>query len=128
MNNWLRIVLLLAVLAHAIGHILFLVPALGVAGWGQSTRSWLLTDALGDGPARVFAAVIWLAVILGFLGGLYGYLVQAAWWPGLLISASGVSALGLLLFWASTPPVFSALAFDVLLIAALQFFKLPVVA
>jgi hypothetical protein len=128
MANWFRIFLFLAVFAHGVGHVLFLVPALGVAGWGQSTRSWLLTDALGDSPVRAVAAVLWLAVILAYLGGLYGYFTQAAWGPGLLVSASGLSVLGLLVFWVNTPPTLSALTFDVLLIVALQFFRWPAVA
>jgi len=39
----LRTALTLIIAAHGIGHILFLVPLLGIADWGQSARSWLLT-------------------------------------------------------------------------------------
>jgi len=128
MSPWVRTILLLAVFAHGVGHVLFLVPAVGVAGWGQSTRSWLLTGPLGDGAARALAALLWLVVILGYLVGLYGYFTHAVWWQGALIAASGVSAVGLLLFWAGTPPVLSALTVDILLIVALQFFRWPALA
>lgn len=42
MNNWIRTIMLIAVIAHAAGHILFLMPALGLAGRGQTTHSWLI--------------------------------------------------------------------------------------
>lgn len=126
MSNWLRILLLIAVFAHGVGHVLFLVPALGVAGWGQVTRSWLLTGPLSEGAARGLAMLIWLAVILGYLAGLYGYFTQAAWWPQALVNASALSALGLVVFWDGSPPLLSALTFDILVIVALQFFKWPV--
>jgi len=125
MNNWVRIILLVAVFAHGIGHILFLIPMLGVASWGQSAQSWLLTNLLGDKLTRGIGAVIWLAVILAYLAGLYGFFAQTPWWPQLLTGASGVSAIGLLLFWVSTSPVISALIFDVVVIVVFQIFKWP---
>ncbi len=126
MNNWVRIILLVAVFAHGIGHILFLMPTLGFASWGQTTQSWLLSNLMGDKLSRGFGIVIWVAVILAYMSGLYGFFAQTAWWPQLLIGASGVSAIGLLLFWASSSPVISAMAFDIVIILALQVFKWPV--
>lgn len=128
MNNWVRILLLIAVLIHGIGHILFLIPTLGLTGWGQSTQSWLLTNLMGEKLTRGFGAVIWVAVILGYLIGLYGFFAQTSWWPQLLIGASGISAVGLLLFWANSSPVISALTFDIVIILALQVFKWPAVS
>ena len=93
MNNWVRFILVLAVFAHGVGHVLFLAPALGVAGWGRTTRSWLLDGPFGDGPVRAVAALIWLAVILGYLAGLYGFFAQTSWWQGVLLSASELSAI-----------------------------------
>ena len=125
MNNWVRIILLVSVFAHGIGHILFLVPMLGVANWGQSAQSWLLTNLMGDKLTRGFGAIIWLAVIIAYLIGLYGFINQTPWWPQLMIGASGVSAIGLLLFWGSSSPVISAMIFDIVIILALQVFKWP---
>ncbi len=125
MNNWLRIILLLTVFAHGIGHILFLIPALGLASWGQSAESWLLTNLLGDKLTRGFGVVIWSAVILAYLIGIYGFFAPTPWWPQMLIGASGVSAIGLLMFWASSSPVISAMVFDIVIILALQVFKWP---
>lgn len=128
MNNWVRIILLVAVFAHGIGHILFLIPALGFASWGQTAQSWLLTNLLGDKLTRGFGIMIWAAVILAYLIGLYGFFTQTPWWPQLMIGASGVSALGLFLFWASASSVSSAMVFDMVIILALQVFKWPTLA
>jgi hypothetical protein len=128
MNNWLRILLLLAVFAHGIGHILFLMPFFGISIQGQSARSWLLTNLMGDGLTRGFGAVIWVAVILAYLFGLYGFFTQTSWWPQMLVGASGVSAIGLLLFWANSSPIVSAFVFDLVVILALQVFKWPVLS
>lgn len=125
MNNWVHIILLVAVFAHGIGHVLFLMPTLGLASWGQSTQSWLLTSLLGDKLTRGFGTLIWVAVILAYLIGVYGFFTQTTWWPQLLVGASGVSAIGLFLFWASSSPVISALVFDLVIILALQVFKWP---
>ena len=62
----LRIVLALVIAAHGIGHILFLVPLLGIADWGQSTRSWLLVDHTA---ARFVGSLLWIAVIVAFGAG-----------------------------------------------------------
>lgn len=122
---WVRIILLVAVFAHGVGHILFLMPTLGLAGWGQSTHSWLFTNLLGDKFTRGIGVVIWVAVILAYLIGLYGFFTQTNWWPQWLVGASGISALGLIVFWASSSPVLSAMVFDIVIILALQVFKWP---
>jgi hypothetical protein len=125
MNNWIRIFIGIVILFHGAGHVLFLVPALGGVSWGQSTRSWLLTSLLGDGAAHALGAVIWLAVIAGYLAGLVGYFARWDWWPPLLVGASMLSALGLLVYWSGTSPVISALLFDLVVVIALQVFKWP---
>ena len=73
----LRMILALAIAAQGIGHSLFLVPLLGMADWGQSTRSWLFTD---QGTARFIGGVLWLTVIIAFGLSTYGLLSQQPWW------------------------------------------------
>jgi len=69
MSNWLRFILTVVVGAHGLGHVLFLIPLLGVADWGQPTRSWLL----GDGwLARGLGSLFWLVAIVGFTAVAYG--------------------------------------------------------
>jgi hypothetical protein len=126
-NDTLRIILAILVGAHGIGHVLFLVPSLGIADWGQSTRSWLLTDALGDSLTRLIGAAIWLVAIIAFGAVAVGIFTQTDWWRSLAVIGSIVSIVGLILFWANpvASPVFSALAFDAVVLAALLVFRWP---
>ena len=126
MNPVLQIVLVLAVFAHAVGHIFFLAPALGIAGWGQSGRSWMLTDVIGSPLTHTLGAGIWSLVILAYLAGIYSYLTSGDGWTQLLTGASLLSAIGLILFWDKSAPVRSAMAFNLIVILALQVFYGPV--
>jgi hypothetical protein len=38
-GSTLRAILALVIAAHGVGHVLLLAPCLGLAEWGQSTRS-----------------------------------------------------------------------------------------
>jgi hypothetical protein len=132
MSAILRIIIGLALLMHGIGHILFLIPALNLAvlktpSWGQSTRSWLLSNLLGDGFTRTIAVILWLLVIGAYLAGTFGFFTNAPWWPAAVIAASIASAVGLLLFWANPPqsPNVSALVFDSAALVSLIFFQWP---
>lgn len=124
MANGLKLLLALVVGAHGIGHVLFLVPLLGVADWGQSTRSWLL----GEGwPARGVGSLLWLAAIVGFVAVVVGFWSGAAWWRPLAVAAAAVSTVGLILFWTNplASPAVSALVFNLLVLAALLVFHWP---
>jgi hypothetical protein len=58
---------------HGIGHIMCIMPALGVnvsPGWNSD--SWLLTGLIGQPAANVVAIVIWLVAIVGFLLSSFG--------------------------------------------------------
>jgi hypothetical protein len=85
-------------MAHGIGHVLFVVPCLGIAQWGQSTHSWLLTRGLGDTLTRAIGTLIWLAVIAGFTAAGVGLLGQHTWWRTVAVAAAGVSLLGIVIF------------------------------
>ena len=63
----LRLILAVIVLLHGLGHILFLGPSLRLVDWaGQTSHSWLLTSAVGDGVARAAAAVTWVTTMALF--------------------------------------------------------------
>ena len=110
------------VLAHGLGHVLFLAPSLRVADWaGQTAHSWLLTGTLGDGIARGVGVVIWSATIALFVAGVAGWLADASWWRAATVAGSIVSIVGIVLFWdgLATGSAAMALAFDVVLLVAL---------
>lgn len=96
-GTW-RTILAIIVMAHGIGHVLFVVPCLGIAQWGQSTHSWLLTRGLGDTLTRAIGTLIWLAVIAGFTAAGVGLLGQHTWWRTVAVAAAGVSLLGIVIF------------------------------
>ena len=78
----MRLVLTLVVAAHGIGHILFLAPLLGLANWGQSTRSWLLTNSVGLSLTAIIGSVVWVMAISGFTASALGIYAQTPWWRG----------------------------------------------
>jgi hypothetical protein len=126
-NDILRIILAIIVGAHGIGHILFLAPSLGLADWGQSTQSWLLTNALGDSLTRLIGAAIWLVGMLGFCAATIGIFTQTEWWRSLAVISSIISIVGLVLFWANPAgsSAFFAFAFDAAVLVALLVFRWP---
>ncbi len=120
----LRIALALIITAHGIGHILFLVPLLGIADWGQSTRSWLFTT---DSSARLIGSLLWIAAMIAFGAVVVGLLSQQSWWRNAAIIAAVISIIGLMIFWTTpvTAPAVSALVFNLLVLGALLIAQWP---
>lgn len=120
----LRVVLALAIAAHGIGHVLFVVPMFSSVNWGQSTHSWLL----GDTPeARLIGSLLWGIVIIGFGASVFSLLNQHIWWRDFAVIAALLSTVGLILFWANpvSMPALSALIFNSIILGALVVFHWP---
>jgi hypothetical protein len=86
--------------AHGIGHILFLVPFLGVASWGITVRSWLLGSGI---VARAIGAILWVAALVAFVVAAFGFYRHGAGWQAWAIAGSVASLAGLILFWKGIP-------------------------
>lgn len=88
---------------HGIGHIMCIMPALGMnisPTW--NSNSWLLTDLLGQRVTDVVAVIIWLLVVIGFLLAalaLLGWGVPHEWWRPLAVGSAVISLIGIVLFW-----------------------------
>lgn len=125
-GTW-RTILALAVAAHGVGHVLLLVPCLGIAQWGQSSHSWLLSGAMGDSLTRLIGSLLWLAVVAGFAAAGVGLLGQRDWWRTLAVAASVVSllALGLFATGIDSQPLLSAALMDVAILVALLWVRWP---
>ncbi len=123
----LRTIVALAVAAHGIGHVMFLIPSLGIASWGQSERSPLLSGLLGKTGGRVVGSILWLAVTAAFIAAGVGLFTQLLWWRPLAIGAAVASLLAVLLYLSGRPtmPVVNATAFDLALLAALVVYRWP---
>jgi hypothetical protein len=127
MSNWIRLILTIVVGAHGLGHVLFLVPLLGIADWGQPAQSWLLG---GGWLSKGLGSLIWLAAVVGFTAVAIGLFNMTEWWRTVAIVAAAVSTVGLLLFWTNPvgSPVLSALVFNLVMLGALLIFHWPPVA
>jgi hypothetical protein len=122
MTPMLKLVLAVVVLAHGVGHLLFLGPSLRLADWaGQTSHSWLLTGTLGDGPSRAVASAIWVTTVVLFVAGVGGFVLDATWWRAVTIAGAIVSIAGIVLFWdgLATSSAAFALVFDVVLLVSL---------
>jgi len=121
-----RTVIAIVLLAHGIGHSLGMFPALGLAKTERwSDHSWLMTNFIGESAARWLGVLLWLAVMLGFIGaglGFYGILVPQDWWRSLAAASAVVSLVGLALYWNAFPSLINkigAIAVDVAVLVAL---------
>jgi hypothetical protein len=126
-NELQRLILAVVVGAHGIGHTLFLFSCLGVPKLGQSTRSWLLTNLIGDGGTRAVGSLLWLIATVAFIAVGIGLYRQAEWWRTLSVITAILSVVGLVLFWGSpvTGPAMSALIFNIVVLAALLLLRWP---
>ena len=115
-----RVLFMVAMLLHGIGHVLFLMNTWGFWKVGQG-RAWLFADVLrlsqtGEG----MVGLIWLAPLIGFVIGAWGFFAQQVWWGSLALAAAILSSVSILLWWNSlnTSSAVFALAFNVLVLMA----------
>ena len=77
----LKFALAFLVLAHGLGHVLFLAPTMRLAEWAdQSGHSWLVTPSLGDSIARLLGSAAWITVIALFTSAVIGFFMATDWW------------------------------------------------
>lgn len=118
----LRVALAIVLVAHGIGHVLFLAPALRLVDWGRQTgESWLLTDLLGDPLTRAIAAVGWATATVLFLVGAFGLLSRSGWWRVVVFIAALVSLVAIVGMWdgIATSNAFLAAVVDVVVVGAI---------
>ena len=102
----LRIVIVVVLLAHGIGHSLGLIQVfrLAVVNPQWHGDSWLLTGPASS-LAQAAGVVLWTLAIVGFLATaavVLGWL-PVAWWTSLALGSALVSLLGLVLFPTAFP-------------------------
>ena len=125
-NLW-RIFVGLGITVHGVGHIYFLVPALGVASWGQTIRSWLL-DSIAEGIlVRPVAILVWsLATGILVASGLGVWLGQG-WWRNTATVGAILSLLGVAVFVTGLPinPTINPVVVNVTILVALLLLNWP---
>jgi hypothetical protein len=117
----LRWVVGIAVVAHGVGHVLFMPLLNGVLRLDTTGQSWLTGGVLGDAGTAVLASVLAGLAGVAFVAAGVGVIVQATWWRQLAIVASVVSIVLVAAMWNGIPTSSGAfaLAFDVVVLLAL---------
>ena len=118
----LRVVLAIVIVAHGIGHVLFLGPALRIASWAdQSGGSWLLSATMGDGPAHAAGAVVWATATVLFVTAGIGLALTQEWWRPIALVGAVVSLVGIVACWDGilTASAVPALIVDLVVIVGL---------
>ena len=99
-----KLVVIGAIGAHGVGHVMGWLPAWGIAQIeGASSGSWLLTGILGDGGARLAAGLVFLVPTVGFLAAAAGLLTGQPWWRQVAVGSAAVSLAGTALFPQAFP-------------------------
>lgn len=102
-STTLRLIIALVLFVHGIGHVMGIMPMMGLSTietW--NARSWLLTSLLGDTITRVIGFILFAAAMIGFIGaalGLMDWLVPHEWWRMLAIVSAVISLVAIALFW-----------------------------
>jgi hypothetical protein len=132
MSNLVRIILVLVLIAHGLGHTLGLFPTVGLgkaASW--SDQSWLFTSLLGEALTRWIGVVVWLLATGGFIVvglGLLGTATPLPWWRSLAMAAAIISLVGIVLYPHAFPGLLNtvgALVVDIIVLVALFWLHWP---
>jgi hypothetical protein len=107
-STW-RLVIGIVLIAHGIGHILGVLSMTRLGGERWNSRSWLLTDSIGDSAAKVVAFVLWVVgcavfVVAGLALLEVGF--PESWWQPLAVGGGFLSLTSLALFWNAFPVLF----------------------
>jgi len=116
-----RWVLAVVVFAHGVGHVLFAPMLAGTMKLDATGHSWLLTGLVGDGPTRALATLVAAVVTAAFVVAAGGIVLQTSWWRGIAVGGALGSIVLVGVMWDGIPtsPAAAALAFDVVVLAAL---------
>jgi hypothetical protein len=120
-GDWLRWVLGIVVIAHGVGHVLFMPLLRGALRLETDGRSWLVGPVLGDGPTTVLASMLAGLAAAAFVAAGVGLIGLAAWWRVLAVGAAVLSMVVIVALWNGVPTSSAAfaLAFDVVILVAL---------
>ena len=87
-----RLLFMIAMLLHGIGHVLFLMNTWGYWKDG-SRRAGLFPDVLAlSQTGEGIIGLLWLAPLAGFVIGTWGLLNQNAWWSPLALATAILSS------------------------------------
>jgi hypothetical protein len=106
----IQIVVPLVLILHGVGHVMGVLTASGVISTDAwHSRSWLLTDLLGDSTARAIALVLWVITVVGFIAagaGAFGWSVTDGSWRSIAVVMAIISLVALALYWNAFASLF----------------------
>jgi len=122
-----RTIIAIALAGHGLGHVFFLIPALGIAKWGQEVHSWLLSPIAGGALTRPMGSLLWILVTAGFITAGVGVFTTHPWWRDVAITSAIVSLLAIGIFASGLPlnPTINPVLFDIAVLAALLWAHWP---
>ena len=125
-NLW-RIILGLMITAHGVGHVYFLVAALGIASWGQKVQSWLLDSLAGGALIQPVAILVWFVVTGIFITSGLGVWLGQGWWRNVAVAGAIVSLFGITVFATGLPfnPTINPVVFNIAVLVALLLLDWP---
>jgi hypothetical protein len=132
-STTLRLIIAGILFVHGLGHVLGIMAALNLSkqeDW--SSHSWLLTGLVGEKVSQVICFLLFLAVLLGFIGAamaLMGWLLPHEWWRSLSVVSAAISLVSLGLFWYAFPKFFpnkiGAIAVDIAVLVGFLWLDWP---
>jgi hypothetical protein len=122
----IRIVVVLVIAAHGIGHIMGVMSPLGIEIQGGSGDSWAISR-FGSGLATAVEVVLFLIPTIGFIIAAVGLWTGAEWFRTAAVISAVVSLVAIGLYPAQLPTfsMIGAVAVDVGLLAAILVFGWP---
>jgi len=106
----IQIAVPIVLILHGVGHVMGVLTATGAVGTDAwHSRSWLLTDLLGDSTARMIASVLWIVTVVGFIAagaGAFGWSATAGSWRTIAVVMAVVSLVTLALYWNAFASLF----------------------
>jgi hypothetical protein len=121
-----RIIVILVIAAHGIGHVMGVIGPLGIEIQGASSGSWALSR-FGSGLTNAAEGVLFLIPTIGFVVAAIGLWTGADWFRIVAVASAVISlvAIGLYPNQLPTFSMFGAIAVDVVLLAAILVFGWP---
>ena len=114
-----RCLIAIALIAHGVGHLLFLANSWGYWKGDEEGRSWFFSGVLGAGQTlEGILGLVWFIPLIGFVAVSWGYLAHQGWWPQLALASAAISLAMIVLWWGGliTGSAFFALVFDLAVI------------
>lgn len=107
--NGMRWAVGLVLVIHGIGQFLGVLALTQIGPDSWNARSWLLSDAIGEGPARVLSTVLWVSALALFVAAglaVLGIGAEYTSWRTLAVVGAALSLVGMVLFWNAFPVLF----------------------